>query len=153
MRVEELSLENVENAYAYLHNPSPQSAFWQNFLPTSRLWLKQNLGRYVEGYHLMDDEKVVGHIYYAPSEKALIEYEIEPNVAFIYCVYLWKEHRHKGLGRKKCLNISRKKCRRKASRVFWWRQATFHDTCIILISKNLLVPHPTTKYTKPFRKR
>jgi GNAT superfamily N-acetyltransferase len=100
MRVEELSLENVENAYACLHNPSPQSAFWQNFLHTSRFWLKQNLGRYVEGYHLMDDEKVVGHIYYAPSEKALIEYEIEPNVAFIYCVYLWKEHRHKGLGRK-----------------------------------------------------
>lgn len=100
MKVEKLTLENVENAYACLHNPSSQSAFWQNFLPRSRPWLKQNLGEYVEGYHQINREKVVGHVYYAPSEKALIEYEIEPNIAFIYCVYLWKEHREKGLGRK-----------------------------------------------------
>lgn len=100
MKVEKLTPENVENAYACLHHPSPQSIFWQNFLPLSRLWLKQNLGEYVEGYHLINREKVVGHVYYALSEKALIEYEIEPNIAFIYCVYLWKEHREKGLGRK-----------------------------------------------------
>jgi GNAT superfamily N-acetyltransferase len=100
MKIEKLTLENVESAYACLHNPPPQSAFWQNFLPHSRLWLKQNPGEHVEGYHLTDKENVVGHIYYVASEKALVEYEIEPNVVFIYCVYLWKEHRSKGLGRK-----------------------------------------------------
>jgi len=100
MKIEKLDLENVGNAYACLHNPPPQSAFWQNFLPQSRLWLKQNLGEYVDGYHLIDKETIVGHIYYVTSERALIEYEIEPNVAFIYCVYLWKEHRGRGVGRR-----------------------------------------------------
>jgi len=100
MKIEKLDMGNVKNAYACLHNPPPQSVFWQNFLPQSRLWLKQNLGEYVDGYHLVDKGHVVGHIYYVTSERALTEYEIEPNVAFIYCVYLWKEHRGRGFGRR-----------------------------------------------------
>jgi hypothetical protein len=53
----------------------------------------------VEGYHLLDDSKVVGHIYYAASEKALIPYELEPGVACIYCTEMLRDYSHKGYGR------------------------------------------------------
>jgi len=53
----------------------------------------------VEGYHLLDDSKVVGHIYYAASEKALIPYELEPGVACIYCTEMLRDYSQKGYGR------------------------------------------------------
>ncbi len=63
------------------------------------MWLKTNLGKHVEGYHLIDEEKVVGHIYYAMSRNALVSYEAEPGAACIYCTWLQDIHRHKGYGK------------------------------------------------------
>jgi len=61
----------------------PPGASWTDALPESRGWFKTNLGKHVEGYHLLDEDKVVGHIYYAPSERALVPYDTDPKVAFI----------------------------------------------------------------------
>jgi len=47
----------------------------------------------------MDGDAVVGHAYYALSERALISYEIEPNVACIYCTEILREYLHKGYGK------------------------------------------------------
>ena len=53
----------------------------------------------MEGYHLLDGDKVVGHIYYGVSENALIPYEIESKVACIYCTEMLRSHAHKGFGK------------------------------------------------------
>jgi N-acetylglutamate synthase-like GNAT family acetyltransferase len=68
-------------------------------LPEAREWFKTNLGKHVEGYHLLDGEKVVGLVYYALSENALIPYEVEPNVACIYCTEILADYLHKGYGK------------------------------------------------------
>jgi N-acetylglutamate synthase-like GNAT family acetyltransferase len=68
-------------------------------LPEAREWFKANLGKNVEGYHLLDDEKVVGLVYYALSENALIPYEVEPDVACIYCTEILTDYLHKGYGK------------------------------------------------------
>ncbi|MCW3979940.1 MAG: GNAT family N-acetyltransferase [Candidatus Bathyarchaeota archaeon] len=57
------------------------------------------MGKHVEGYHLLDGGKVVGHIYYATSDRALLPYEIESGVACIYCTYLVRDYLHKGYGK------------------------------------------------------
>jgi hypothetical protein len=47
----------------------------------------------------LNGDKVVGFIYWARSEKALLLYEIEPMVACIYCTELLQDYKHKGHGR------------------------------------------------------
>lgn len=70
---------------------------WSDGLPISREWFGKNLGEYVEAFHLQDDNgKVVGHIYWAPSERALAPYKIEDHVAYVYCEWIQREHRGKG---------------------------------------------------------
>jgi hypothetical protein len=81
-------------------------------------------------------EMLLEHVYHAPSEKALIEYEVEPNVAFIYCVYTCGKNTDIEDLDGKCLNTSGRKCGKKASRVFLWKQATFPNACTTLTSKN-----------------
>jgi len=72
---------------------------WPEALEACRAWIGQNLGRYVEGYHLYDPSgNVVGQLYYAPSEHALIPYKIEPGVAVIYCEWVQRRRQGKGLG-------------------------------------------------------
>jgi len=81
-------------------NECPPGVKWIEHLPESREWFKRNLGRHVEGYHLLDEDgRVVGHIYYALSEKALLPFEVEPNVAFIYCTEILRASMHKGYGK------------------------------------------------------
>jgi thiol-disulfide isomerase/thioredoxin len=65
----------------------------------SKIWFRANLGKHVEGYHLLDGDRVVGHVYWESSEKALISYRIEPKVAWIYCTELLREYMHKGCGK------------------------------------------------------
>lgn len=73
---------------------------WPEALHVCRTWLGQNLGRYVEGYHLHDaDGTTVGQLYYAPSERALIPFEIEPGVVVLYCEWVHRRHQGQGLGR------------------------------------------------------
>lgn len=99
MKVEKLIHEGVEKSYPCMHDLQPQFAFWEKFVPQSQQWLRDNLGKHVEGYHLLHGENVVGHIYYAPSDKALVKFKTEPNVAVIYCVWLKQKHRDKGHGK------------------------------------------------------
>jgi N-acetylglutamate synthase-like GNAT family acetyltransferase len=77
----------------------PPGVSWADFLPESRKWFKENLGKHVEGYHILDDSKVVGHIYYASSENALMPVETEPKVALIYCTEMLRSYMHKGYGK------------------------------------------------------
>ncbi len=97
MHVKKITLRDLEEAYCCI-SETPPGAAWAKSLPESREWLRKNLGKHVEGYHLLDDGKVIGHIYYATSEKALIPYELEPGVACIYCTEMLRDYMHKGYG-------------------------------------------------------
>ena len=77
----------------------PATSSFAEGLPESQAWFRTHLGEQVEGYHLLDRARVVGHIYYAMSEEALLPYDIEPQVACIYCTNLLKDYLHKGHGR------------------------------------------------------
>lgn len=98
MQVKKVTLDDLESTYCCV-NEVPPNVAWTEALPESREWFKVNLGKHVEGYHLMDGDKVVGHIYYGTSEKALVPYEIEPKVACIYCTEILRDHMHKGYGK------------------------------------------------------
>jgi GNAT superfamily N-acetyltransferase len=86
--------ENAQQAYCCMTEvPTP----WPQSLCLCRDWVAKNLGRHVEGYHLqLPSGQVVGHLYYAPSERALVPYEVEAGVAVLYCE--WIQQRHQGLG-------------------------------------------------------
>lgn len=76
--------------------PSP----WPEALRVCRVWASQNLGRYVEGYHIQDNDGTsVGQLYYALSEQALVPYQIEPGVAVMYCEWVQRRYQKRGLGR------------------------------------------------------
>ncbi len=87
--------QKAEKAYpCATESPSP---FWADGLPLSRAWFADNLGEYVEGFHLEDEAgQVIGHIYWAPSERALVPYRIEHHVAFIYCEWVQRQHQGRG---------------------------------------------------------
>lgn len=99
MKVKRVKQEDVGQSYPCMHDLPPQFQVWEKFVPQSKKWFGDNLGRYVEGYHLMHGQDVTGHIYYSTSEKALVPFKTEPNVAFIYCVYLEQEYQGKGHGK------------------------------------------------------
>jgi ribosomal protein S18 acetylase RimI-like enzyme len=76
--------------------PSP----WPEALKVCRVWASENLGQHVEGYHLQDaDGTSVGQLYFAPSQRALVPYRIEPGVAVMYCEWVQKRYQRRGLGR------------------------------------------------------
>ncbi len=59
---------------------------WPVALWACRDWMRQNLGRYIERYHLrLAGIGVVGHLYYAPAERALTPNIVEDKVAVMYC--------------------------------------------------------------------
>ncbi len=71
--------------------------FWEEGLPLSRAWFSENLGRYVEGMHAADEAgRVVGHIYWAPSEHALVPYRLEEGAAFLYCEWVQRTSQGRG---------------------------------------------------------
>jgi len=96
MRVKRVTSVDIDSTYCCASTIPPE---WAKLLHESREWFKANLGKHVEGYHLLDDRKAVGQIYYAASENALIPYEVEPNVACIYCTGMLKGYMHKGYGK------------------------------------------------------
>lgn len=98
MQVKRVTRADLDKTYCCI-SEVPESYGWAKSLPESRKWFETNLGKAVEGYHLLDGDKVVGLIYYAMSEKGLVSYEIEPNVASIYCTELLRPYLHKGYGR------------------------------------------------------
>lgn len=72
---------------------------WPEALSVCRTWVSQNLGRHVEGYHLQDaNGEVIGQLYYALSEHALVPYEVEPGVAVLYCEWVQRRHQKQGFG-------------------------------------------------------
>ena len=98
MKVNKVTLDDLEATYCCV-TEVPPNVSWIDSLPESREWFKSNLGRQVEGYHLLDDDKVVGHVYYAISGNALVSYEVEPDVACIYCTEMLRDYMHKGYGK------------------------------------------------------
>jgi N-acetylglutamate synthase-like GNAT family acetyltransferase len=99
LKVKKVGLQDLESTYCCM-TELPPGASWSESIPESREWFRKNLGKHVEGYHLLDDKgKVVGHVYYESSEKALLPFETEPKVAFIYCTEMLKEYMHKGYGK------------------------------------------------------
>ena len=70
---------------------------WPEALEACRDWIAGHLGRLIEGFHLeRRGEEVVGNMYYGFSERALIPYQIEAQVAILYCE--WIQRRHQGQG-------------------------------------------------------
>jgi len=98
LRVKKIGLDDLEATYCCM-SEVPPGVSWPEALPESREWFRKNLGKHVEGYHLLDNGKVVGHVYYESSEKAPIPFEAEPNVAFIYCTEMLRDYMHKGYGK------------------------------------------------------
>jgi len=98
MQVKRLTLDDLEMTYCCM-SEVPSNVSWAEALPESREWFKANIGKLVEGYHLLDGDKVVGHIYYTTSENALLPYEMEPRVACVYCTEMLRDYIHKGYGK------------------------------------------------------
>lgn len=94
--------EKSQAEKAYPCTTESSAHFWAVGLPLSRSWFAENLGNYIEGFHIEDDDGIViGHIYWAPTESALVPYWVEDHVAFIYCD--WIQHHHRGKGYMKAL--------------------------------------------------
>ncbi len=89
-----------EAARAYPCATETPRPFWADGLELSRKWFGENLGKHVEGFHLEEDGKVIGHIYWAPSERALVPYRTEPGVAWLYCEWIQRLHQGRGHMRK-----------------------------------------------------
>ena len=98
MQVKKVTSSDLEATYCCM-SELPPGASWAETLPESREWFQTNLGKHVEGYHLLDGNRVVGHIYYETSENAILPYETEPRVACIYCTEMLHDYMKKGFGR------------------------------------------------------
>ncbi|MCR4405173.1 MAG: GNAT family N-acetyltransferase [Candidatus Acetothermia bacterium] len=85
-----------EAARAYPCATEAPRPFWAEGLELSREWFTENLGKQVEGFHLEEGGEVVGHIYWAPSERALVPYRTEPGAAWLYCEWVQRGHRGRG---------------------------------------------------------
>ena len=73
---------------------------WPEAVCQCRGWIAENLGRYAEGYHAQMGEQVIGHLYYAASDRALFPYEAEPGAAVLYCEWVQRRYQGQGIGRK-----------------------------------------------------
>lgn len=70
---------------------------WPDALEDCRHWIARHLGSLIEGLHLQQrGGEVIGNMYYGFSEQALIPYEIEAEVAILYCE--WVQRRYQGQG-------------------------------------------------------
>jgi predicted GNAT family acetyltransferase len=88
---------DANNAYGCFNDDSSP---WKDALCACREWVSQNLGRFVEGYHLETGAGVVvGHLYYAISPQALLAYQIEPGLAVLYCEWVKRSYQGQGYGR------------------------------------------------------
>jgi GNAT superfamily N-acetyltransferase len=89
---------DAQQAYCCMMEvPTP----WSDALCDCRDWVQENLGEYVEGFHAqLEDGTVVGHLYYAPSERALIPYQVEAGVGVLYCEWVQRKYQGLGIGRR-----------------------------------------------------
>jgi N-acetylglutamate synthase-like GNAT family acetyltransferase len=90
--------EDVQGAYCCMTEvPTP----WPQTLCLCREWFAQNIGKYVEGYHLhLAGGEVIGHLYYALSERALFPYQVEPGVGVLHCEWVQRRYQERGLGKR-----------------------------------------------------
>lgn len=90
--------EDAREAYCCMTEvPTP----WPESLSQCRDWVADNLGQHIEGYHAVTGEgEIVGQLYFAPSERALVAYRLEPGAAVIYCEWVQQRHQGQGLGRR-----------------------------------------------------
>jgi len=98
IRVKRVGLQDLAGTYCCM-TEVPPGVSWAEALPESREWFRKNLGKHVEGYHLQDKGNVVGHVYFVSSEKAILPFEIESKVAFIYCTEMLKAYMRRGFGK------------------------------------------------------
>jgi len=98
MQVKKVTSQDLEATYCCMSEVPPAHA-WAEAVPESRHWFKANLGKRVEGYHLLGDGRVVGHVYYASSEIALAPYEMEPKIAYVYCTEMLRDYMGRGYGK------------------------------------------------------
>jgi len=98
MRVRRVTSADLGSTYCCMRE-TPPGVSWADYVPKSREWFSASLGKYIDGYHLLDGDKVVGFVYWAASENALVPYETEPRVACIYCTEILRDYLHKGHGR------------------------------------------------------
>jgi hypothetical protein len=91
------SKQDAEQAFCCMSEvPTP----WPEALRVCRTWVSQNLGRYVEGYHVQAaDGTVIGQLYYALSEQALVPYQVESGAAVIYCEWVQRGRQKQAFGR------------------------------------------------------
>lgn len=91
------SYEDTQNAYCCMTEvltPWPQS------LCLCRDWISSNLGKHVEGYHLVTARgETIGHLYYAASQDALFPYQVEDNVCVLYCEWIQRRFHGYGFGK------------------------------------------------------
>ncbi len=89
---------DAQRAYCCMTEvPTP----WPRSLCMCRDWVASNLGKYVDGYHLhLESGEVVGHLYFALSERSLFPYEVEPGVGVLYCEWIQQRHQGQGLGKR-----------------------------------------------------
>jgi len=89
--------QDAPQAYCCMSEvPTP----WPEAVCMCQDWVGQNLGKFVEGYHLqLSSGETVGHLYYSPSERALFPYEVEAGVAILYCEWIQRRYQGQGLGK------------------------------------------------------
>ena len=95
LEIEVRRLEQADAPQSYCcmtEVPTP----WVDALCQCRDWVAQNLHQHVEGYHARVDGNTIGHLYYAPSERALFPYQVEPGATVIYCE--WVQRKYQGQG-------------------------------------------------------
>jgi len=98
MRVERVTSADLDSTYCCMKE-TPLGVNWADYVPKSREWFGASLGKYTDGYHLLDGDKAVGFVYWASSENAMVPYETEPKVACIYCTEMLHDYLHKAYGR------------------------------------------------------
>jgi GNAT superfamily N-acetyltransferase len=95
--VKRIQVDDAPQCYCCMTEvPTP----WPEALCQCRSWIGANLGRYAEGFHAQVDEQVIGHLYYAISDRALFPYEVEPGAAVMYCEWVQRRYQGQGIGRK-----------------------------------------------------
>jgi ribosomal protein S18 acetylase RimI-like enzyme len=96
--VKRVQAEDAQLAYCCMTEvPTP----WPEALCLCRGWIAENLGRYAEGYHAqLSHGEVIGHVYYAASDRALFPYEVEPGAAVMYCEWVQRRYQGQGVGRR-----------------------------------------------------
>ncbi len=89
------SAAEAQSAYpCATESPRP---FWAAGLSLSRQWFADQLGRAVEGFHLLDNAgAVIGHLYWAPGQQSLAPYRFQGKVAYEYCEWVQREFQGQG---------------------------------------------------------